>query len=77
MRIRPYWRWGAANRPERRSSLTQLFLVQGTLYGPGHCASEEAALREECEELGLPMGYGRVQRSPVQLDDDLCVIPER
>jgi hypothetical protein len=43
----------------------------GSLYwhGSGIDEWEAGELREECEEVGLPMGYGRVQREPLQLND--------
>lgn len=44
----------------------------GSLYvgGLDESEAEERELRDECERAGLPMGYGRVQREPLQLSDE-------
>ncbi len=46
------------------------FREYGSLYWPEFDAAEVAAIRVECELSGLPMGYGRVGRFPLQLNDD-------
>lgn len=38
-----------------------------TLYAHDYEDVEERAIRAELEELGIPMGYGRVGRVPTQL----------
>lgn len=54
-----------------RVSLLQHYLrlwdENGSLYGGGYDVVEERAIRAELEELGIPMGYGRVGRRPTQL----------
>ena len=63
-------------RPDARLRLLRGWFIAswdrwGQLYdfalGDSEC--EAQAIRDECEERGLPMGYGRVQREPVQLND--------
>lgn len=62
-------RWGALLRRQRFAlALREL----GTLYGGVECDEADAReLRDECEQSGgVPMGYGRVQREPIQLSDE-------
>lgn len=43
----------------------------GSLYGGAdQDVAEARAIREECEAIGLPMGYGRVGRAPTLLADE-------
>lgn len=55
------------------------FTEYGCLYGPDYDQREATMIRLECEERGLPMGYGRVGRTPVQLSADECpkLFPKR
>jgi hypothetical protein len=39
----------------------------GTLYSDQWDHVEEQRIREACEEVGLPMGYGRLGETPEQL----------
>lgn len=41
----------------------------GSLYTGADDTAEALAIREQCEDLGLPMGYGREHHAPAQLDD--------
>jgi hypothetical protein len=54
----------------RRQAYTRGFAELGTLYGGlGSDDVEAQAIRDECDEIGLPMGYGRVPSAPIQLVD--------
>lgn len=53
---------------ERARSLVYWFRQSGSLYGGVDAdAAEAREIRDECEALGLPMGYGRVGRAPTQI----------
>lgn len=61
--VYPSWRY-SLNRRAFAEGYRQL----GSLYGGLDADTAEARLiRRECEEHGVPMGYGRVGRAPVQL----------
>lgn len=63
MRVKPnYW--------DFRKALIAAFDEWGTLYGPSYDGAEAAWIRFECELRGVPMGYGRVSRQPMQLITD-------
>lgn len=49
------------------------FYEFGDLYGGQWELVEEVLIRNECEEHGIPMGYGRVGRTPRQLTWALAV----
>ena len=50
-------------RAKRHEAFTSCFREHGTLYGRDYDQVEEATIRELCEELGIPMGYGRVGKT--------------
>lgn len=51
-----------------RTQLVAAFESHGSLYGgPDWDQAEAHAIRQECEERDVPMGYGRVARKPHQL----------
>lgn len=50
-----------------RTTWADYYRATGQLYGDDHDEVEAIRIRAECEEAGLPMGYGRVGRVPVQL----------
>jgi hypothetical protein len=58
------WR---SSRAQSHEALTEFFRARGSLYGAGYDELEAANIRELCEELGIPMGYGRVGKTPSQL----------
>ena len=63
-RRRKWWSYGTGHR-----SRAEQFVTLGSLYvGLSWDQSEQAMIRHECEQLGLPMGYGRVAATPIQLD---------
>lgn len=60
-------RWWSSNGFATRADL---FKQLHSLYPAGDWErSETEIIRFECEKLGLPMGYGRVGATPVQLTD--------
>lgn len=59
-------------RADRRLAYLDAWRVIGCLYGLDGGA-EEHAIRAACEDLGVPMGYGRVGRVPAQLADEYAV----
>lgn len=44
-----------------------MFREYGNLYGHQWELAEARLIRDACEEVGLPMGYGRVGKVPRQL----------
>lgn len=64
-RLQPYWR---RDRAALREAYVNVFEALGCLYGAPYEETEALAIREECEALGLPMGYGRVADAPAPLD---------
>lgn len=44
-----------------------MFRELGCLYGHQWELAEAKLIREDCEEVGIPMGYGRVGEMPRQL----------
>jgi len=59
-------RWAAV---VARAFYLRIFSEFGALYGGVEDECEALAIRDECEAMGVPMGYGRVQRTPIQLND--------
>lgn len=51
----------------RHRRLVDMYELYQDLYGHGWEITEEWFIREECEEIGLPMGYGRVGKGPQQI----------
>lgn len=61
----PGWR-----RMVQRQFYARVWAEHGSLYGElGSDECEAQAIRDECNAMGLPMGYGRVSRAPIQLSD--------
>lgn len=60
----------------RRRLWVRAFNEFGSLYGGQWERAEEQLIRLECEEQGLPMGYGRVGRAPRQLTWGMAVAVE-
>lgn len=58
----PHW-----ERDIRHRMFVAYYREFRSLYGEAGDQVEAAAIREECEEAGLPMGYGRIGRQPRQL----------
>ncbi len=50
-------------RAIRRNQLTENFREWGDLYGSDYLEVEAIEMREECEQVGVPMGYGRVGKT--------------
>lgn len=73
MRFRPYFgvytRYGVRHHKARQMYL-QAFEVFGSLYDADGDERLAAVIRADLEELGVPMGYGRVHETPTVLDDD-------
>lgn len=63
---RRYWTY-QKRAAIRRRVFKSMFQEHGDLYGRQWELAEVEFIREECDEVGLPMGYGRVGREPVQL----------
>ena len=61
---RPFSLLSRSSRRRRAEELARCFAALGDLYGAGYERAESASIREACEELGLPMGYGRVSALP-------------
>ncbi len=53
-----------------------MFEEHGDLYGRQWELAEAVLIREECQEIGLPMGYGRVGRTPSQLTWGIATAPD-
>ena len=56
----------------RRAWYTRIWNSLGSLYTGTDDEGEEHTIREQCEAWDrgdVPMGYGRVPRTPVQLND--------
>ena len=60
----------------RRKIWVRSFYEFGDLYGGQWELVEEVLIRNECEEHGIPMGYGRVGKAPRQLTWGMTV-PKR
>jgi hypothetical protein len=59
----------------RRHAFRAMFEEHGDLYGHQWELAEATLILEECAEIGLPMGYGRVGRPPVQLTWGIATPP--
>jgi hypothetical protein len=57
----------AKRRKLRRQLRATMFRELGCLYGHQWELAEARFIREECEAVGIPMGYGRVGQKPRQL----------
>lgn len=66
-RLQPYWR---SNKEGLRESYKLIHEAIGCLYGVSYDEREAMRIREACEELGLPMGYGRVHATPECIDPE-------
>jgi hypothetical protein len=51
----------------RREMYVAAFRDFGLLYDATRDAFEAGEIRDECEALGVPMGYGRVGKTPTLL----------
>lgn len=58
----------------RRSELHRMYIQGWELFHGLYDATldepEARIIRDLCEEVGLPMGYGRIGKAPVHLHDD-------
>lgn len=68
--LRPYSPFSRLSRRMQRAIYADTYRAIGSLYGAGYESVESANIRDELEELGLPMGYGRVGRAPSVLSDE-------
>lgn len=59
-----------------RRRLVDMYQQYGDLYSHGWETAETWFIREECEEIGLPMGYGRVGRTPEPLSWGIATAPD-
>ncbi len=48
----------------------EIFRETGELYGHEYSEVESLLIRDELEQIGVPMGYGRVGRAPSVLAED-------
>jgi hypothetical protein len=60
----------------RRKALVSMYEQHQDLYGRGWEVAETSFIREECEAMDLPMGYGRVGRAPHQLTWGVACAPD-
>lgn len=68
--LRPHF---GSSRAAARVMYCECFRRLGSLYG-SDVEAEVAFIREDCEALGVPMGYGRLGKAPEVLTDDLPVL---
>lgn len=57
----------------RRHHWAAMFRELGSLYGHQWEQAEARSIREACEEVGLPMGYGRVGKVSEQITWDMTM----
>jgi hypothetical protein len=65
--IRPYVGY---SRRAQRAMLVDAYRHLGDLYGARYAEGEMSHIRDELEALGVPMGYGRVGKTPTVLGDE-------
>ena len=77
MTRRDWARYAAYKRRRwiRRRFWLQMYDEQGDLYAPEWDLVEAQLIREACEEIGLPMGYGRIGKTPQHLSLDIATPP--
>jgi len=77
MTRRDWARFGAYKRRRwiRRRFWLLMWDEQGDLYAPDWELVEAHHIREECEEMGVPMGYGRIGKPPQHLSLDVATPP--
>jgi hypothetical protein len=65
--LRPYCGY---SRRAQREMLVDAYRSLGDLYGARYAEGEVGHIVDELEELGVPMGYGRVTKTPTVLGDE-------
>jgi hypothetical protein len=61
---------GPRRETERRfNNWSHWFREYGSVYSDSFEADEALEIRVACEQMGVPMGFGRVPRAPIQLSD--------
>jgi hypothetical protein len=65
-----------SSRAVALAAFVESFKTLGSLYGSDY-EREAQLIREDLEALGLPMGYGRVARTPVVLAEMFGAHPRK